>query len=151
MASCLTPGEPLDREPYTYPAEPSVEEQFADWRCALLDILCEHYNPAAEFTSCNGETAEWKLDLAAPATELNDWIEEQLVVTGNRKDAFALKSLQSRYASLLEPPVPHSAFMEKAISYLQNRRGRIAYKYKGDKVDGKSVVHCVRGALLKPV
>ena len=143
------PGVSLDEsEPYSYRADSSIEQSFAGWRSALLDILCEHYDPMVEFCACPEASADWKEDLANPVAEFNEWMDLQVRITKDRKNAFELKELKARYAHVFQPPVPASAFIDRAVAYFQNKaRGSLQASRRQDCQEGCDTL-CTRcGAL----
>ena len=111
---------PGDPEEHTFIADKNIAQQFPLWLPALLDVLRENYDPDA-LDSPPLSMRQWGQSVAADANPLGSWMEERVLVTGDKKDHVILSAFVTLYRAddQLRRRMDEDCFKRFAKAYLK--------------------------------
>lgn len=129
---------------YTFPKQVNIETKFNDWRSALLDVLCEYYDPNLTEISPPALGLDWRNKLVCSANPYQAHFENHIKVTGVKTDYFHVRDLKA----LCGVPLNNNDFVPHLKTYIASIPGKAKFVADGQMPDGQRVRPGVRFAIL---
>jgi hypothetical protein len=120
MRSKFVASMPEEPDEHTFLVKPELSNAFPQWRSALLDLLLLHFDPSA-FREPPEGMRRWGQGVAADANPLADWMQQRVLVTGDKEDYLLLGDMAAHYNTddALKRVMPAAEFKRLAKAYLE--------------------------------
>ena len=139
-------------EENTFLMDLDIVTKFPMWRSALADVLLEH-GDLQVLLSVPASMREWRQGMVEAANPLSAWLEERILVTGQRTDFIVMGELKGVYNKFVEDTrqrlVAQNEFQKLAQSFLRALPG-VTFKEQ-DNVRSKSARNVLRGITMEPL
>jgi hypothetical protein len=83
-------------EPYTFEADPRINRKMKEWLPALADVLLEYFVPELKLDRLPASMTEWKRGITVADNPYAKWLEEHVVVTGDKDDIVLMTDITER-------------------------------------------------------